>query len=303
MARIALTGASGLIGRQLQETLAADGHRVLRLVRQGAREGEIEWDPASGRLERAALAGLDAFIHLSGEPVAGARWTAARKQEIAASRVGSTQLVARTLAELSPRPALLCASAIGYYGDRGGEWLDETSPPGHGFLADVCVQWERACEPAREAGARVVNLRLGVVLDRHGGALAPLVLQHRLGLGGRVGPGTQYVSWLTARDVCAAVRHVLATPAIVGPVNLVAPEPVPNAELSAALARVLHRPAFLPVPAALLRLALGEAADELVLASQRVRPAKLLASGFQFQDPALEPALRKLLVHAGARHQ
>jgi uncharacterized protein (TIGR01777 family) len=295
MARIALSGSSGLLGGLLAAALAAEGHRVLRLVRGHAREGEIAWDPAGGRLDPAALAGLDAFVHLSGEPVAGVRWTAARKREIVASRVASTGLVARTVAELRPRPALLCASAIGYYGDRGGEWLEETSPAGQGFLAGVCAEWERACEPARAAGTRVVNLRLGVVLDPRGGALAPLALQHRLGLGGRVGSGTQYVSWISGRDVCAAVRHILVSPALVGPVNLVAPQPVTNAELSAALARVLRRPAFLPVPAALVRLAFGEAADDMLLASQRVRPAKLLASGFQFQDPELEPALRQLL--------
>ncbi|HTO07313.1 MAG TPA: TIGR01777 family oxidoreductase [Myxococcota bacterium] len=295
MARIALSGASGLVGARLAEALGADGHRVLRLVRGSAAENELQWDPARGRLDPARLAGLDAFIHLSGERVAGVRWTAARKQEIAASRVASTTLVAETIARLTPRPALLCASAIGYYGDRGGEWLEETSPAGQGFLADVCAQWERACEPARAAGARVVNLRLGVVLDPNGGALAPLALQHRLGLGGRVGPGTQWVSWITSADVCAAARHILVTPALVGAVNLVAPQPVTNAELSKALARALHRPAVLPLPAALLRLALGEAADGMLLASQRVRPAKLLASGFRFQDPELEPALRKLL--------
>ena len=295
MACIALSGASGLVGALLGSALAAEGHRVLRLVRGSAREGEIAWDPVQGRLDPAALAGLDAFVHLSGEPVAGVRWTAARKREIVASRVVSTRLVAETLARLTPRPALLCASAIGYYGDRGGEWLEETSPAGQGFLAGACVQWERACDPAREAGARVVNLRLGIVLDSKGGALAPLALQHRLGLGGRVGPGTQWVSWISGRDVCAAVRHILVSPALVGPVNLVAPGPVTNAELSAALGRVLRRPALLPVPAALVRLAFGEAADDMLLASQRVRPAKLAASGFQFQDPELEPALRGML--------
>jgi uncharacterized protein (TIGR01777 family) len=295
MARIALSGASGVIGRRVRESLLAQGHRVLRLVRGAAGEGEVAWQPARGELDPARLAGIDAFVHLSGEPVLGARWSAARKAEILDSRVASTRLVAETLARLTPRPALLCASAIGFYGDRGSEWLDESSPRGAGFLADACVQWERACDPAREAGARVVNLRFGIVLDPDGGALAPLAFQHRLGLGGRVGSGEQYVSWISGADVAAAVRHILVSPELVGPVNVVAPAPVPNAELSAALARVLRRPAFLPVPAALLRLALGEAANETVLASQRVRPAKLVASGFRFGDPELEPALRRLL--------
>ncbi|HTO53191.1 MAG TPA: TIGR01777 family oxidoreductase [Myxococcota bacterium] len=294
MARIAISGASGLIGHALCEALGADGHQLLRLVRGQAGEGQVSWDPARDRLERSALAGIDGFVHLSGESIAG-RWTAARKRAIADSRIASTRLVAETLARLPNKPALLCASAVGYYGDRGSEWLDEASPPGRGFLARLCVDWERACEPAREAGLRVVNLRFGIVLDAHGGALAPLALLHRLGLGGRVGPGTQFVSWLSRADLCGAVRHVWASPALVGPVNLVSPAPVTNAELSAALGRVLHRPAVLPAPAALLRLALGEAADEMLLASQRIRPAKLSSSGYRFQDAELEPTLRKLL--------
>ena len=295
MARIALSGASGLIGKRLRSALSADGHRVLRLVRGAAGEGEIDWDPVRGRLDPARLTGIDAFVHLSGEPVAGVRWTAARKAEIVASRVGSTRLIAESLARITPKPALLCASAIGFYGNRGSEWLDEASPRGTGFLADVCAQWERACDPAREAGLRVVNLRIGLVLDREGGALAALLLPYRLGLGGRIGSGSQYMSWISSADLVAAIRHALVSPALVGPLNLVAPAPVPNAELSATLARVLRRPALLPVPGALLRLALGEAADELLLGGQRVRPAKLVASGFQFADPELEPALRRLL--------
>ncbi len=295
MARIALSGASGLIGTRLCAALAADGHRIVRLVRGAAREGEVEWDPARGSLDPARLAGIDAFVHLSGEPIAGARWSAARKRAIVESRVGSTRLVAESLARVASKPSLLCASAIGYYGDRGSEWLDETSPRGTGFLADVCAQWERACEPAREAGLRVVNLRLGVVLDPEGGALPALLLPHRLGLGGRIGSGAQYVSWISSADTVAAIRHALVSPALVGALNVVSPAPVPNAEVSRALARVLRRPALLPVPAALLRLALGEAADALLLASQRVRPAKLAASGFRFADPELEPALRRML--------
>jgi hypothetical protein len=295
VARVALSGASGLIGRRLAAALGAEGHRVLRLVRGAAGENEIAWDPANGRLDPARLTGIDAFVHLSGEPIAGRRWTPARKAEIAASRVDSTRLVAATVAQLTPRPTLVCASGIGFYGNRGSEWLDETSPRGTGFLAEVCGQWERACEPAREAGLRVVNLRIGLVLDAQGGALPALLLPHRLGLGGRIGPGTQYMSWISSADLVAAIQHTLVSPALVGPLNLVAPAPVPNAEFSAVLARVLRRPALLPVPAALLRLALGEAADELLLAGQRVRPAKLAASGFRFRDPELEPALRRLL--------
>jgi len=294
VARIVLSGASGLIGKRLATGLTADGHRVLRLVRRASSgDNEISWDPAAGRLDAAKLASADAVIHLSGEPIAGGRWSESRKKEIADSRLVSTRLLAETIARGERKPVFLCASAIGYYGDRGSEWLEEMSPRGSGFLAEVCARWERACDPARE-GTRVVNLRLGVVLDRDEGMLAVLALPYKLGLGGRIGAGTQYASWITSHDVVAAVRHVLVSPALVGPVNLVAPAPVQNAEFSATLARVLRRPALLPVPAGLLRFALGEAADEVLLASQRVRPAKLVATGFRFGDAQLEPALRRL---------
>jgi len=296
MARIAISGASGLIGKTLRESLVSDGHRVQRLVRGGKKsDTEIPWDPANRVLERQSLSGIEAFIHLSGEPIAAGRFTASRKQAIVDSRVTSTRLVAETLARLEPKPAFLCASAIGYYGDRGSEWLEETSPAGRGFLSEACVQWERACDPAREAGARVVNLRFGIAFDGKSGPLAALATVHRLALGGRIGPGTQYLSWISTADIAAAVKHLLATPALVGPVNLVSPDPVTNADLSATLARVLSRPAFFHVPAAALRLVLGEAADETLLASQRVRPAKLVASGFRFKDSKLEPALKRML--------
>ena len=186
--------------------------------------------------------------------------------------------------------------AVGFYGDRGSEWVDETSPPGQGFLAGLCVEWERACEPARAAGLRVVNARIGIVLDPGGGALAPMALQFRLGLGGRIGSGGQYVSWITSADLVAALQHALATPSLAGPLNAVAPAPVTNAELTRALASALRRPAFLRVPAAVLRLALGaEMADEMLLGGARVRCAKLAGSSFAFRDPELEPALRRLL--------
>ncbi len=296
--RIAVSGASGLIGRKLCAELSASGHTVLRLVRgAGSGQGdEIPWDPARGELDPARLAGLEAFVHLSGESVAGGRWSAARKRAIAESRIASTRLVAETLARIAARPVLVCASAVGFYGDRGSEWVDETSPPGQGFLAGLCVEWERACEPARAAGLRVVNARIGIVLDPEGGALAPMALQFRLGLGGRIGSGRQYVSWITSADLVAALQHALATPALAGPLNAVAPAPVTNAELTRALASALRRPAFLNVPGAVLRLALGaEMADEMLLGGARVRCAKLAATGFAFRDPELEPALRRLL--------
>ena len=297
--RIAVSGASGLVGGKLCAALAAGGHTALRLVRgapRGERADEIPWDPARGQLEAARLAGIDAFVHLSGESVAGGRWSDARKRAIAESRIASTRLVAETLARVASRPVLVCASAVGFYGDRGGEWVDETSPPGRGFLAGLCVEWERACEPARAAGLRVVNARIGIALDRHGGALAPMALQFRLGLGGRIGDGRQYVSWITSDDLVAVILHAIATPALAGPLNAVAPAPATNAELTRALASVLHRPAFFAVPAAVLRLALGaEMADEMLLGGARVRCAKLAASGFTFRDPELEPALHRLL--------
>jgi len=295
--RVAVSGASGLVGRRLCAALAAGGHTVLRLVRGAARgDGELAWDPARGQLDPARLAGLDAFVHLSGESVAGGRWSDARRRAIADSRLVSTRLVAETLPRVASRPVLVCASAVGFYGDRGSEWVDETSPSGRGFLAELCVQWERACEPARAAGLRAVSLRIGVVLDPAGGALAPLALQFRLGLGGRVGSGRQWVSWITGDDVVGAIQHCIVTPSLAGPVNAVAPAPATNAELTRALARALHRPAFLPVPAALLRLALGaQMADEMLLGGARVRCAKLAATGFAFRDPELEPALARLL--------
>ena len=217
MARIALAGASGLVGKRLCSRLESDGHALLRLVRRpAAGPGELEWDPANGRLELEALEGIDAFVHLSGESVAAGRWSPARKSEIVRSRTVSTRLLAATLARLSSKPSLVAASAIGYYGDRGGEWLDETSRPGRGFLPEVCVEWERACDAAREAGLRVVNVRIGVALDPAGGALPAMLVPFRLGLGGKLGSGAQYVSWITLDDVVGALRHCLVSSTLAG---------------------------------------------------------------------------------------
>jgi uncharacterized protein (TIGR01777 family) len=294
MSRIALSGASGLVGRRLCTLLAERGHTVLRLVRREPKEGEIRWDPARGELDARALEGIDALVHLSGESLVG-RWSRERKREILESRTMSTRLVCGALARLASRPALVCASAIGIYGDRGGEWVDESSNPGRGFLAEVCVEWERACDAARAAGLRVVNARIGIALDPAGGALPAMALPIRFGVGGRIGSGAQYVSWIALDDLAAAFGFALETPALDGPVNFVAPAPVTNAELTAALARVLHRPAFLPVPAPLLRLALGAAADEMLLGGARVSSKKLERAGFRFREPELEPALQRLL--------
>jgi hypothetical protein len=296
MARIAIAGASGLVGKRLCAALSADGHALVRLVRRvAAGPGEVEWEPARGRLDSAALEGIDAFVHLSGESIAAGRWSPARKREILESRTLTTRLVAAALARLASKPALVAASAIGYYGDRGGEWVDETSRPGRGFLAEVCVEWERACDAARLAGLRVVNLRIGVALDPSGGALAAMLVPFRLGLGGRLGSGSQYVPWITLDDLVGALQHCLVSTTLSGPLNAVAPAPVTNDELTRALSRALSRPAFLRVPASALRLLLGKAADELLLGGARVSSGKLERSGYVFRDREIEAALKRLL--------
>jgi uncharacterized protein len=296
--RIAITAATGLIGSALARSLAADGTDVLRLVRrEPAGPAEIRWDPAAGDagLSPTALSGLDAVIHLSGAPVAGGRWTTARKRELRTSRIGSTTALVRAmLAAPQPPPALLAASAVGWYGDTGDREVDETAPAGQGFLADLVRDWEAAAEPAADAGLRVVHLRSGVVLSHHGGMLGPLLLPFRLGLGARIGPGTQYLSWIAIADHVRACQFLLADSQLSGPVNLTAPSPVTNAEFTAALAAQLHRPALLRVPAGLVRGALGELAGEL-LHSSRIRPARLEQAGFSFRYPQIGPAIAAAL--------
>ncbi len=293
MAGIAVSGGGGLVGRAVVEALGAAGHTVRTLVRRAARAPhEIAWDPAAGTADAAGLEGLDAIIHLAGEPIAQ-RWTPAAKAAIRDSRVAGTATLARALAGLVRPPATwLCASAVGFYGDTGDAWVDESSPPGAGFLAEVCQAWEAAARPAVDAGMRVVHLRLGVVLGAGGGALARLLPPFRAGLGGPVGGGRQYLAWVAKDDVVGATLHALATPALVGPVNVTAPTPVTSRDFARTLGRVLHRPAIVPAPAFALRLMFGEMADEALLVGQRVRPARLLASGFRFALEDLEPALR-----------
>jgi uncharacterized protein (TIGR01777 family) len=291
--RIAVSGASGLIGSSLVPFLTTGGHEVRRLVR-GSKSGpgEVRWDPERGEIDAAALEGLDAVVHLSGEPVA-ARWTPERRARIEQSRVESTRLLATALARLARPPrVLVSASAIGFYGDRGDAWLDESSPAGAGFLADVCKTWEAAAEPARQAGIRVAHPRIGVVLAAAGGALAAQLPLFRLGLGGRVGSGRQFVSWIALDDAVGALHHLLFADSVAGPVNLTAPEPVTNAELARTLARVLHRPALLPVPGSALRALAGDMGQALLLDGVRVRAGALEASGFAFRTPTLEAALR-----------
>lgn len=299
--RIAVTGASGLIGSALVRSLDRDRIGVVRLVRRPpASAAELSWDPAAadGAVDPALLAGLDAVVHLSGAPIAGGRWTAARKRELRASRIGSTSALVTALRRASqPPPVLLVASAIGWYGDTGHREADENAPNGSGFLAELVRDWEAASQPAQDAGIRVVNLRTGIVLSRRGGMLRQLSLPFRLGLGARIGPGTQYLSWISLADHIRACRFLLNAQQLSGPVNITAPKPVTNAEFTAALAGALHRPALLSLPAPLLRGALGEVAGEL-LASYRIRPARLEQAGFTFRHPQIEAAVTAALSDA-----
>ncbi|HSE49542.1 MAG TPA: TIGR01777 family oxidoreductase [Terriglobales bacterium] len=293
---IAVTGAAGFVGSALVPALVCDGHQLIRLRREPPAPGapEVYWDPAAGPLP-SLFEGFDAVIHLAGENIAG-RWTSEKKRRIYESRVTGTRQVAESLAEMvKPPRVLVMASAIGYYGDRGDEALTEQSAPGKDFLAQVVQGWEAAAEPAERAGIRVVKLRLGVVLAKHGGALPRMLTPFKLGLGGNIGSGRQYWSWVTLADVVAAFRFALATEALRGPVNVVAPEPARNADFTQALGKALHRPTIFPMPAFAARLALGEMAEALLLASQRVVPAKLAAAGFQPQHPRLDEALARIL--------
>jgi len=292
--RVAITGSSGLIGSALAGALQRDGNEVTQLVRRSPRQpGEIPWNPlaSDGGLDPAVFDGIDAVVHLSGAPVAGGLWTRARKLTLRASRIQSTKALVAALAKApSPRPALLSGSAVGWYGDTGAREVDESAPAGAGFLADLVRDWEAAAQQASQAGLRVVNLRSGVVLSHHGGMLGPLVPLFRFGLGARLGPGTQFISWISLTDHVAAVRYLLEHPDINGPVNLTAPVPVTNAEFTAELARALRRPALLRIPAPVLRAGLGELSGEL-LGSQRVVPHRLLQAGFAFQYPRVAGAL------------
>jgi uncharacterized protein len=295
---VAVTGAAGLVGSALVSSLGAGGHRAIPLVRRAPRRGEdaVRWDPSSGAIAPAGPAVADAIVHLAGESIMGVRWTAAKKRRIRESRTTATRLLVQTLTRLSKPPAVfVCASAIGYYGSRGDEMLTEESRPGTGFLAEVAREWEAATATAIAQGIRVVNLRLGIVLSDRGGALAKMLTPFRLGMGGVIGDGAQWMSWIALDDVIGAIRHALATDALRGPVNVVAPAPVTNAEFTRILGRVLERPTLVPLPAFAARLALGEMADELLLTSQRVVPARLETSGYRFRYPTLDAALRGVL--------
>ncbi len=297
--RILLSGASGMVGSALRAELGVRKTSFTQLVRRVPQAaGELQWDPSAAIpiADTGPIEGLAAAIHLSGANLSARRWTPAYRREMAASRLYSTRALATLVAGLRRPPrALLVASAIGIYGDRGDEDLDDSSAPGHGFLADLCREWEAVAAPAAQAGVRVVLLRLGVVLAPGAGALAMTLPIFRLGLGGRLGSGKQWMSWISLTDLVAAVFFLLESPSLHGAVNLTAPEPVTNAIFTRSLARLLHRPELLPVPAFALRLALGPMADEALLSSARVLPRKLLDAGFRFNHPEIEDALNSVL--------
>lgn len=304
MQRVLISGSSGLIGRALSDSLRSSGVQVMSLVRPGSGgpgpPRAVAWDPRSDQIDAAALEGFDAVVHLAGENVVSGRWTDDKKHRIVTSRVGGTQLLARALAATSARPrVLVAASAVGFYGDRGDEWLDEDSAQGTGFLADLCGRWEAAAGPAEDAGIRVVHLRFGIVLASSGGALDRMLTPFRLGLGGRFGTGRQFMSWITIQDAVRVLLRASEDEDLSGPVNAVAPAPVRNIAFTRSLGRVIRRPTLAAVPAAALRLVAGSKADEMILASQRARPARLATAGFEFLHPELETALHSVLGSRG----
>jgi len=295
--KILISGSHGLVGTALMKSLEPDGHEVFRLVRYPPNsDAEIEWSPDRYSIALARLEGFDAVVNLAGESIAEGRWTEEKKRRIRESRVKGTKLLGDALANLANRPkTFICASAIGYYGNRGDEILTEASAPGDDFLAKVCVEWEKATALATEKGIRVLNTRFGVILDAHGGALAKMLPPFRAGLGGKIGSGKQWMSWIALDDVVGALKFALTNEALGGPVNFVAPNPVTNAEFTKTLGRVLSRPTLFPIPAFGVRLLFGEMGEALLLAGQRVAPKRLMTEGYQFQYSQLDEALRHVL--------
>ncbi len=296
---IAVSGASGLVGAALSKAIVERSWKLRRLVRGNSSGGQgenIPWNPESGLVNFTGLSGVDAVVHLAGENIAAGRWTPAKKLRIRDSRVNATQRLCKSLAAMSNPPrVLVCASAIGYYGERGDQPLTESEPPGRGFLAEVCTQWERATQPAVDAGIRVVHMRIGVVLSPAGGALKQMLLPFRLGLGGKIGSGRQYWSWISLPDLVRSLLFAVEIEELAGPVNAVASNAVSNAEFTRILGRVLRRPTLFPLPGFVARLVLGEMADDLLLASIRVVPEQLQQNDFEFEHPDLETALRAVL--------
>ena len=296
--KIAITGSTGLVGSALNPFLTTGGHHVVRMVRTGAAASgdDLGWDPNRGTIDARRLEGLDAVVHLAGENIATRRWNAEQKARIRDSRVQGTKLLCETVAKLKRPPrVLISASAIGFYGDQGDRELTEESPSGSGFLPEVCRDWEAATEVAKNAGIRTVQLRFGVILSPRGGALAKMLTPFRLGLGGQVGGGQQWMSWIALDDVVGCIHHALTTDTLCGPVNTVAPTPVTNHEFTKTLGKVLRRPTFFPVPGFMARLAFGEMANELLLASTRALPRALLDSNYRFLYRDLENAFRDML--------
>jgi uncharacterized protein len=294
--RIAIAGASGLVGSALIPELESDGHEIVRLVRNTPKAGEIEWHPNQDEIDPATIAGFDAIINLAGESIAEGRWTEEKKKRIRDSRVNGSHLISEAIGKLATKPRVfLCASATGIYGDRGDETLDEQSESGGGFLAGVCREWEKATEPASKAGVRVVNLRFGPILARAGGMLEKMLTPFKMGLGGKIGSGKQYISWVAIDDAVAAIKLALNDESIRGPLNIVSPTPVTNERFTRALGEALSRPTVMAMPAFAARLAFGEMADEMLLVSQRVMPKRLNTARFQFQNPDLEGAIRRYL--------
>lgn len=294
--KIAVTGSTGLVGAGLVPFFTSGGNSVSRVVRDNPARGDIHWNPSAGTIDAARLEGMDAVVHLAGENIAARRWNTEQKARIRDSRVQGTRLLCETLARLRQPPrVLVSASAIGFYGNRGDDVLTEMSPAGNGFLPDVCREWEAGTEAAENAGIRVVHLRFGIILSPRGGALAKMLTPFRLGLGGQIGNGGQWMSWIALEDAIGATYHVIATNTLSGPVNAVAPNPVTNRDFTKTLGRVLRRPTVFPMPALMARLAFGEMANDLLLGSTRVRPGRLLESGYQFLYADLEHSLRHLL--------
>ena len=294
--KVAVTGSSGLIGTSLVSFLSKKDIVVSKILRENPEDDDISWKPEDGDWNSAFSGGVDGIVHLAGESVASGKWTRKKKEKIRNSRIEGTKRLCEHILKLpTPPSVLVCASAIGYYGNRGVEFLNEGSSRGSGFLPDVCLGWEEAAESVSKAGIRVVNVRFGIVLSKDGGALAKMMTPFKIGMGGKIGSGTQYMSWVAMDDVTGAIYHTLITESLKGPVNVTAPNPVTNKEFTNTLGEVLKRPAVVPIPAFAAKLAFGEMANDLLLASTKVAPKRLSDSGYKFQYPELENALKHVL--------